>query len=34
VIGAEAMHAHFRHWLAELGHDSYRDMPGTEAATA
>jgi uncharacterized membrane protein YvlD (DUF360 family) len=34
VIGAEAMHAHFRHWLAELGHDSYRDVHGSEAATA
>jgi uncharacterized membrane protein YvlD (DUF360 family) len=27
VIGAEAMHAHFRRWLAALGHDSYRDAP-------
>jgi hypothetical protein len=27
VIGAEAMHAHFRRWLAALGHDSYRDVP-------
>jgi uncharacterized membrane protein YvlD (DUF360 family) len=26
VIGAEAMHAHFRRWLADLGHDSYRDV--------
>ena len=34
VIGAEAMHAHFRLWLAELGHDSYRDTPPGEAASA
>src|SRR5215211_4467958 len=27
VVGAEAMHAHLRTWLAELGHDSYRDVP-------
>jgi uncharacterized membrane protein YvlD (DUF360 family) len=25
VIGAEAMHAHLRRWLADLGHDSYRE---------
>jgi uncharacterized membrane protein YvlD (DUF360 family) len=25
VIGAEAMHAHLRRWLADLGHESYRD---------
>jgi hypothetical protein len=25
VVGAEAMHAHFRGWLADLGHESYRD---------
>jgi uncharacterized membrane protein YvlD (DUF360 family) len=25
VVGAEAMHAHFRTWLADLGHDAYRD---------
>jgi len=25
VVGPEAMHAHFRAWLADLGHDSYRD---------
>jgi hypothetical protein len=25
VIGAEAMHGHLRRWLADLGHDSYRD---------
>jgi hypothetical protein len=24
VVGAEAMHANFRGWLADLGHDSYR----------
>ena len=23
VVGAEAMHAHFRTWLADLGHVSY-----------
>jgi uncharacterized membrane protein YvlD (DUF360 family) len=34
VIGAEAMHAHFRRWLAELGHDSYRDVHDTKEATA
>jgi hypothetical protein len=25
VVGAEAMHAHFRAWLADLGHDAYRE---------
>jgi uncharacterized membrane protein YvlD (DUF360 family) len=25
VVGAERMHAHLRRWLADLGHDSYRD---------
>jgi uncharacterized membrane protein YvlD (DUF360 family) len=25
VIGAEAMHAHLRRWLVDLGHDSYRE---------
>jgi uncharacterized membrane protein YvlD (DUF360 family) len=25
IIGAEAMHAHFRRWLADLGHTSYDD---------
>jgi len=25
VIGAEALHAHLRRWLADLGHDSYRE---------
>jgi hypothetical protein len=25
VVGPEAMHSHFRGWLAELGHESYRD---------
>jgi hypothetical protein len=25
VVGAEAMHAHLRGWLADLGHDSYRE---------
>jgi hypothetical protein len=24
VVGAEAMHARFRAWLADLGHDAYR----------
>jgi hypothetical protein len=24
VIGAEAVHRHFRRWLAALGHDAYR----------
>ena len=24
VVGAEAVHRHFRRWLAELGHDAYR----------
>jgi hypothetical protein len=27
VVGAETMHAHFRRWLADLGHDAYRDAP-------
>jgi hypothetical protein len=27
VIGAEAMHRHFRRWLAALGHESYRGLP-------
>jgi hypothetical protein len=26
VVGPEAMHAHFRTWLADLGHESYRDV--------
>ena len=25
VVGAETLHAHFRTWLADLGHESYRD---------
>jgi uncharacterized membrane protein YvlD (DUF360 family) len=25
VVGPEAMHVHFRAWLADLGHDSYRE---------
>ena len=25
VVGAEAMHVHLRGWLADLGHESYRD---------
>jgi uncharacterized membrane protein YvlD (DUF360 family) len=25
VVGAEAMHAHFRRWLADLGHSAYSD---------
>jgi uncharacterized membrane protein YvlD (DUF360 family) len=25
VVGAEALHAHFRVWLVELGHDAYRE---------
>jgi hypothetical protein len=25
VIGAEAMHRHFRRCLADLGHESYRE---------
>jgi uncharacterized membrane protein YvlD (DUF360 family) len=25
VVGAEAMHAQFRAWLADLGHDAYRE---------
>ena len=29
VVGAEAMHAHLRRWLAELGHDSYREAVAT-----
>jgi uncharacterized membrane protein YvlD (DUF360 family) len=29
VIGAEAMHAHFRRWLVELGHESYRGAAAT-----
>jgi hypothetical protein len=34
VIGAEALHAHFRGWLAKLGHDSYDDVrERKEAAT-
>ncbi|MGH2838901.1 MAG: phage holin family protein [Thermoleophilaceae bacterium] len=33
AIGAEALHAHFRSWLAELGHDSYRDLREPERAT-
>jgi uncharacterized membrane protein YvlD (DUF360 family) len=24
IVGAEQMHRHLRHWLAELGHDAYR----------
>jgi uncharacterized membrane protein YvlD (DUF360 family) len=24
VVGAEALHAHFRRWLVDLGHESYR----------
>src|SRR4051794_1333618 len=26
VVGPEAMHVHFRAWLADLGHESYRDV--------
>ena len=26
VVGAEAMHAHFRRWLVDLGHSAYSDM--------
>ena len=26
VVGAEAMHTWLRAWLAELGHESYREM--------
>jgi uncharacterized membrane protein YvlD (DUF360 family) len=33
VIGAEAMHAHLRRWLADLGHDSYRDAALGETAS-
>jgi uncharacterized membrane protein YvlD (DUF360 family) len=25
IVGAEAMHLHMRTWLADLGHDAYRD---------
>ena len=25
VVGAETLHRVLRHWLAELGHDAYRD---------
>jgi len=33
VVGAEALHAHFRTWLADLGHASYRaPEPVTRAA--
>jgi hypothetical protein len=32
AIGAEALHLHFRDWLAELGHDSYRDVREPEGA--
>jgi len=31
VVGAEAMHVHFRGWLADLGHDSYRDSRSLQA---
>ena len=33
VIGAEAVHAHFRGWLAEVGHASYSDLREPEGAT-
>ena len=26
VVGPEAMHVHFRAWLVDLGHESYRDV--------
>jgi uncharacterized membrane protein YvlD (DUF360 family) len=26
VVGAEALHRHMRGWLADLGHDAYRDV--------
>jgi uncharacterized membrane protein YvlD (DUF360 family) len=28
VVGAETMHRHMRGWLADLGHDAYRDPAG------
>jgi uncharacterized membrane protein YvlD (DUF360 family) len=28
VVGAEKMHRHMRGWLADLGHDAYRDPEG------
>ncbi len=37
VVGAEAMHRHFRSWLAELGHESYsseRVSPGARTSTS
>jgi uncharacterized membrane protein YvlD (DUF360 family) len=32
VVGAEAMHLHFRRWLADLGHSSYGDAPASLAS--
>jgi uncharacterized membrane protein YvlD (DUF360 family) len=32
VVGAEAMHAHFRRWLAELGHSAYSDTAAPVAS--
>jgi uncharacterized membrane protein YvlD (DUF360 family) len=37
VVGAEAMHRHFRSWLAWLGHESYssdRASPGARTSTS
>ena len=30
VVGAEAMHRYLRRWLADLGHDGYRDRVGSQ----
>ncbi len=27
IVGAEEMHRWMRRWLADLGHDAYRDAP-------
>jgi hypothetical protein len=32
VVGAEGMHRVLRQWLAELGHDAYRDDAPVTAA--
>jgi uncharacterized membrane protein YvlD (DUF360 family) len=32
IVGAEDMHAHLRRWLAELGHDAYREAAGPVGA--
>jgi hypothetical protein len=32
LVGAEGMHRVLRHWLAELGHDAYRDEAPVTAA--